>query len=326
MEDLNFNITDLLFPPEKLAKKSKLCEDEVQALVNRTEFFSTFLSQIQQDVKHYQHDASTLNTKATLKLMYENIILFSNGYKTVKDICLEQFTNNITLINDLNSTYQVEVDVHTNLDYTFDFDKESSTVQADFDTIKNLSTKYLTEGSIIKQSLQDQLHEDLLNAMIAHQRAFITKVKFRLIERTNRRMDKARADITDWYQQLLRIATAIQDYMPYRFMETRARHMNIWSGPRAVVKGQNDTYRVQITHSHTPIITTWRRRDYFSNISQQMVATLISDFFEPIKTRIDQFDMELSVMEQDLTTALKGLRNLMIDYQRRDKLDENFVM
>ena len=83
--------------------------------------------------------------------------------------------------------------------------------------------------------LQDNLTEDWLNELIATERDFISKVKFRLTERLRRRMDKARADVTDWYLNMVKRATAMIDYMSPNFLEKRISQMGIWKAPSAVV-------------------------------------------------------------------------------------------
>ncbi len=144
-----------------------------------------------------------------------------------------------------------------------------------------------------------------------------------MLERLTRRMDKARADVTGWYRKLVTTAADISNYMSPSFMEKRASEMDIWSCPRAVVFGQDTDYKVLRTYKYN--ISHWELKGYFSNESIEMIEAIIEDFFVPINTAISKFDNDLSLMEQGLTSSIKSLRDLMSDYTRRDKLDENFV-
>ena len=48
--------------------------------------------------------------------------------------------------------------------------------------------------------------------------------------------------------------------------------------------------------------------------------------FIPINEALDSYDEELGAMEQDLSTALKQVRNLMSSYRVQDEMDERYVL
>ena len=48
-------------------------------------------------------------------------------------------------------------------------------------------------------------------------------------------MDKARADVTDWYLNMVKRATAMTDYMSPNFLQKRISQIGIWKAPSAVV-------------------------------------------------------------------------------------------
>ena len=100
--------------------------------------------------------------------------------------------------------------------------------------------------------------------------------------------------------------------------------MNIWDSPQAVIKGQNATRLVDKTYYYN--FTDWTLETYFTQRGLKRVENILDHFFDPITTEIDAYDDGLTKMEQQMTTALKQLRNLMVEYTIRDAIDDKFVL
>ena len=57
--------------------------------------------------------------------------------------------------------------------------------------------------------------------------------------------------------------------------------------------------------------TIWNMSDFVSNKSLKALENIVFQAFDPINKVLDDYDEVLSGMEQDLSTALKQVRNLM---------------
>ena len=86
-----------------------------------------------------------------------------------------------------------------------------------------------------KLTLQEVLTEDWLNDVIDTQVTFMEKVKIRLTESLRKKLDETRADLTRWYKDLIRRASAMRHFMSPNFFEERLSQMNIWKAPSAHV-------------------------------------------------------------------------------------------
>ena len=72
--------------------------------------------------------------------------------------------------------------------------------------------------------------------------------------------------------------------------------------------------------------TNWTLSDYTSNKSLHALEEIVFHAFIPINEALDSYDEELGAMEQDLSTALKQVRNLMSSYRVQDEMDERYVL
>ena len=72
--------------------------------------------------------------------------------------------------------------------------------------------------------------------------------------------------------------------------------------------------------------TNWTLSDYISNKSLHALEEIVFHAFIPINEALDSYDEELGAMEQDLSTALKQVRNLMSSYRVQDEMDERYVL
>ena len=325
--------TDLFtFPPERLAKTDNVCVSDFERFYESINEVEQDLEQLVMGLRVVQESAEDRagisKTQLNLRGLYVNIDQLSTIFHRVKENCLEQFQNAVQDVVTLNKTYLEEAKIHVDLDYTFEFDEQAQDVYKDESKLKDAIQTYLVLATITKQELQENLTEELLNDMIARERDLIVKIQFRLTERLRRRVDKARADVYDWYELLVRNADAIQEYMPYRFSEKRTIALNIWKSPIAVVDlgssyGQGSqafryTYKVNTSN--------WRRRDFHREKSFSTIKKIIDEYFDPINTAIDEFDDELGKIEQTLTTAIKQLRNLFNSLRSEEKLTTAFVL
>ena len=78
--------------------------------------------------------------------------------------------------------------------------------------------------------------------------------------------------------------------------------------------------------THTVDTSTWRRRDFHTDLAKKTIDRIIDTYFMPINAAIDEFDDQLGQIEQELTTAIKQLRNLMNDLRDEEKLTTSFVL
>ena len=332
MAAFGFTMDLFTFPPERLAKTDNVCVSDFERFYESINEVEQDLEQLVMGLRVVQESAEdrvgTSKTQLNLRGLYVNIDQLSTIYHRVKEQCLEQFQNAVQDVMTLNKTYLEEAKIHVDLDYTFEFDEQAQDVYKDERKLKDAIQTYLVLATITKQELQENLTEELLNDMIARERDLIVKIQFRLTERLRRRVDKARADVYDWYELLVRNADAIQEYMPYRFSEKRTIALNIWKSPIAVVDlgsshGQGSqafryTYKVNTSN--------WRRRDFHREKSFSTIKKIIDEYFDPINTAIDEFDDELGKIEQTLTTAIKQLRNLFNSLRSEEKLTTAFVL
>ena len=60
--------------------------------------------------------------------------------------------------------------------------------------------------------------------------------------------------------------------------------------------------------------------------SLHALEEIVFHAFIPINEALDSYDEELGAMEQDLSTALKQVRNLMSSYRVQDEMDERYVL
>ena len=72
--------------------------------------------------------------------------------------------------------------------------------------------------------------------------------------------------------------------------------------------------------------TEWNLPDFVSPRSLQIIEDILLKTFDPINEVLDDFDEELTNIEQDLSTALNQVKNLMITYRTQDEMDERFVL
>ena len=72
--------------------------------------------------------------------------------------------------------------------------------------------------------------------------------------------------------------------------------------------------------------TEWDLPDFVSPRSLQLIEDILLKTFDPINELLDDFDEELTDIEQDLSTALNQVKNLMITYRTQDEMDERFVL
>ena len=70
----------------------------------------------------------------------------------------------------------------------------------------------------------------------------------------------------------------------------------------------------------------WNLPDFVSPRSLQIIEDILLRTFAPINEVLDAFDEELTNIEQDLSTALNQVKNLMITYRTQDEMDERFVL
>ena len=72
--------------------------------------------------------------------------------------------------------------------------------------------------------------------------------------------------------------------------------------------------------------TEWNLPDFVSPRSLQIIEDILLKTFDPINEVLDDFDEELTNIEQDLSTALNQVKILMITYRTQDEMDERFVL
>ncbi len=236
MTNLHFDFGKFIFPPLRLAKVGNFCRNEVDLFQNQTIRIHDSLQKLNNDITVWsggqqQNDEISL----TLKQLYIDIHDYHIRHTKLKEDCLQRFINKVTEIQKFNESYQADINTHTDLAYSFSFD-EAESVLKDQSFFKMYVDNYLYNGNITKFELQDMFTEDLLNEFIAHGRDLVQKIRARLTERLRRRMDKARADITEWYITMVDRAHSMKNYLAINFLEERLRDMTIWKEPRAIVE------------------------------------------------------------------------------------------
>lgn len=329
MRRFGYDYEGISFPPESLAKTSNGCVSDIQDFYGVLTKVQSYLNTMLDLITGYDKSKNAAlleELQGTLSLMYEVISDLSNRYEHVKGFCLEQFRAAVEDVVTFNRTFQSEAETHSDLDYTFNFTAEAVEVREDEKMINDMIHTYLTIGAMTKQDLQNNLTEELLNDMISRQRALVVKIKFRLSERLRRRMDKARADGYDWYELLIKNADAIQEYMPYRFSEIRTRRLQIWNAPIAVVSiGEEFADNGSSINTYSVNTSSWRRRDFHREKALNAIKSIIDAYFVPINKAIDGYENSLGEMEQDLTSGIKQLRNLLNRLRSEEKLTQEFI-
>ena len=211
--------------------------EECRQIYKCTKNIKIDLTDILDKLQAWGSNDDAVGVGATLKNLYIKLHQYESRFELLEDNCFDQFIDAVQEVREFNDSYQEEINVHTDIEYTFDFENEAVDVFDGRKSFEWIVVQYLELSKINKTVLQENLTEDWLNELIATERDFISKVKFRLTERLRRRMDKARADVTDWYLNMVKRAMAMSDYMSSNFLERRISQMRIWDAPSAVVFG-----------------------------------------------------------------------------------------
>ena len=173
----------------------------------------------------------------TLKYLFENLFEYETDFELLKDRCFDDFFDAVTKVRELftSNIYRAQVEENTEIEYAFDFDAETKDIHHERAVFDGYVKKYLQRSNFSKLTLQEVLTEDWLDDVISTHEAFTEKVKIRLTDRLHRKLDRARMDLTDWYQDLIQQASAMIQFMSPIFLEERLRKMSIWKAPSVQV-------------------------------------------------------------------------------------------
>ena len=73
-------------------------------------------------------------------------------------------------------------------------------------------------------------------------------------------------------------------------------------------------------------INDWNITDFVSDKSLKALDVIVDQAFDEINDVLDKYDTNLTDLEQELTTALAQVRNLMTSYRAQDEMDERYVL
>ena len=203
---------------------------------------------------------------------------------------------------------------------------EAESVIEDADRFDQFILEYLTKGSIPKGVFTGQnITDDLMNDSIQRARSLISKIKFRVTERLRRRMDKARADVIDWYESAIVYAQILTRFMPENFMEERLKLMWIWKDPIAVPKNRHPCH-CPMQYHYTNKTEGWAFADFLSNKTIAVAREIINNFFDPINERLKPVRLVLDEFEISLSNQIKRMRSLIGTLREQDTEGPNFVL
>ena len=235
MKELGFDFDSLIFPPQRLAHESDNCSREVDTFVNGTHNAMTDLNLTLNIINSWDSGSKDLNLKATLNYLFENLFEYESNFELLKDNCFDEFIDTVNEIREFFKSHMEEVKEDTDIEYSFNFDEETEDIYKEKATFYGYVDQYLHRSNMSKFTLQEVLTEDWLNDVIDTQVNFMEKVKIRLTESLLKKLDEARVDLTGWYEDLIRRASAMRQFMSPNFFEKRLSQMNIWKAPMAQV-------------------------------------------------------------------------------------------
>ena len=164
MKRLGFDFDIFIFPPQRLAEESDHCQTEVTKFTNDTTDIREDLSDILDKLKIWGSSANDVDVGTTLKNLYIKLHQYESHFELLKDNCFDQFVDAVKEVREFNESYQEEVDVHTNIEYTFDFEDESKDVMKEHAEFDQFVVQYLELSNISKSMLQNVASSARLNS------------------------------------------------------------------------------------------------------------------------------------------------------------------
>ena len=231
MKRLNFDYNAFSFTPQRLARQSEKCHNDVYQFTNDTRKIKSNLTSLLEKWKTWNSSTNDADVKTILKNLDVNLHKYETRFELLKENCFDNFTDAVQEIRKLNESHQEQVDVFTDIEYTFNFAEESQDIKTEERSFEWLLIQFLKLGNMTKNELEENLTEDGMDERITTIDNFINKVKFRLTERLRMGLDKARDDITDWYKDVLVKVAHMTEFMSPNFLEERLSQMDIWKSP-----------------------------------------------------------------------------------------------
>ena len=235
MKRLDFDYNAFSFTPQRLARQSEQCQNDVYHFTNDTGKIKRDLSSLLEKWKTWNSSTNEAEVKTILRNLDVNLHKYETRFELLKENCFDNFTDAVEEIRKLNETHQVQVNIFTDIEYTFNFTEESKEIKTEEKSFEWLLVQFLKLGNMTKSELEGNLTEDEMDERITAINNFINKVKFRLTERLREGLDKARDDITDWYRDVLVKAAHMTEFMSPNFLEERLSQMEIWKSPVVIL-------------------------------------------------------------------------------------------
>ena len=143
MKRLGFDFDVFIFPPQRLAEESDKCQREVEKFTNDTTDIREDLSDILGKLRIWGSSANDVDVGTTLKNLYIKLHQYESRFELLKDNCFDQFVDAVKEVREFNESYQEEVDVHTDIEYTFHFEDESKDVIGEHAEFNQFVVQYL---------------------------------------------------------------------------------------------------------------------------------------------------------------------------------------
>ena len=231
MKRLDFDYNAFSFTPQRLARQSEQCQNDVYFFTNDTRKIKRNLTSLLEKWQTWNSSTNDADVRIILKNLNVNLHKYETRFELLKENCFDNFTDAVQEIRKLNESHQEQVDIFTDIEYTFNFTEESYEIKTEEKSFEWFLVQFLDLGNITKRELEENLTEDGMDERITTVNNFINKVKFRLTERLRAGLDKTRDDITDWYKDVVVKAARMREFMSPNFLEERLSQMEIWKSP-----------------------------------------------------------------------------------------------
>ena len=197
MKGLDFDYNSFSFTPQRLSRQSEQCQNDVYLFTNDTREIKRDLTSLLEKWKTWNSSTNDTDVKIILKNLDVNLHKYETRFDLLKENCFNNFTDAVQEIRKLNESHQEQVDIFTDIEYTFNFTEESHEITTEEKSFEWLLVHLLNVGNITKIKIGENLTEDGIDERITTVNNFINKVNFRLTQRLRVGLDKARDDITD---------------------------------------------------------------------------------------------------------------------------------
>jgi len=213
----------------------------------------------------------------------------------------------------------------------FNFTAEVQDIDRDQRQIEGLLKRYAA-AKITKQQLLDQFDVEKRSSTdsdhIAHVNLFVDRILQYLTEPLRQRIIKMRKNLQSSYEQSLKRALQLDPYVEDGVLSSwhpKVERMKIWRIPTANLEfPQNIQDKARefwnVWNRETPMHTFVRKE------ANQFIAQGLSEFCHPLIERLDNFEQQLQLNKNKLTTSMTKIQNLRISYVESQRIDHRFVL